>query len=453
MPSTYETNANDGEAMNTGSDVEEGEVGPNEIVWNKVYLYGAGDLAWEDILMFANDNYNSKELTKKDLEWVDDDAVKLVYPSSDHAAAALKAFSVENAEDPLQLRTAQKLIIQPGTDLQIRMATVQDIKKKGAAAESRFYLRNPEYGPASERPRPRRMEGRGRPRDYDDDVDRPRKARRVRRDEGFSVDLYDDAPEAQDRLRARRASEQSEHDYITGRARTLERSGDLFKGRDEGRLRRSRDRSASPRREGAGYYGFSDDQPYRQTARARTPPPRSHSDRVNQGMRKDMKKDLFAGKQIGTALTNGDVNGRPAPRELFPGQKPKDLFEDKLNHRRQDAKDLHPDEVATAIGNFDFTNNMHTTNTYNESGRRPENAPRDLFARIEGGPKLAVNSAAGRLTERPASAGNAEGFSIRGAGQNNPISFKIKGMGKKEDLFAHKMTGRGNQRRLAEDIE
>ncbi|CAK4027853.1 hypothetical protein AC578_7159 [Lecanosticta acicola] len=454
MPPTYQP-TNDEDEMKDAEDVEEGEVGPDEIVWTKIYISGTTDLGFEEIIMFANDTYKECELGRRDLEWIDDESVKLVYPTKDHAAAALRAFSVTPVEDPLELREAVKLITNPQHEFRVRMATAKDMKKRGAAQESRFYLNHPEYDPETKRYRdrgPRRGRG-GYRRDFSNRFPRAR----TPREESFSVDLYDDNQEARDRISARRASRQSEEDYFAGRTNSIERrGGDLFQGREQGRLR---NRSASPRREGAGYYGFSDDQPYRQTApRQRTPPLRAHTTRNNRELGRSMKADLFAGKKVGTALTNGDVNGSGAPRELFPKSKPKDLFEDKMNnHYRSDAKDLHPDEVATAIGKFDFSN-IQDANTYKESGRRPENAPRDLFARTEGGPKLSINSGSGRLNERPASAGNAEGFSILGAGQKQePISFKIKGMGKvnlpKEDLFAHKMSRKGGQRRLAEDID
>lgn len=188
-------------------------------------------------------------------------------------------------------------------------------------------------------------------------------------------------------------------------------------------------------RDGDGRFGFSEDQPYRQTARRRTPPPpRARTNSDNYAARQAMRTELFPSKKNKAALSN-DQSSNGGAVELFPDRKSstvegKELFPDKVaaSHRRQEAKDLHPDEVATAIGKCTL-NRLKESSTYGSSGRRPENTsarhdrtstsqrdaapPRDLFARID------ANSTAGRLNER---ASSSQGFSIKGRSEESGIS-------------------------------
>lgn len=446
----------DTETMNV---VEEGELAGDEVAGNKVFITGTGTLGTSDIQNFGHDHFSGNF----EVEWIDDDNVNLVYGSNELAAEALKALSVEWTEDPLQERRAKALITHPDVSLWVRMARNTDVKQKGAAERSRYYLLHPEQDPMN---RPRRQPRRGGRRGggYED-------RRMSRENTKFDVDLYDDDPAAKAATAKRRMSQHSSlhsddgvyNDNGRNKIRRVHgRGDDLIVDKREGRLR---NRSASPMREGDGRFGFSDDQPYRKTARRRTPPPvRSGSHQANKAAGEKLRKELFPSKKTGTPLTNGFVDPK-RPVELFPkssSQAPQELFPEKVNHRRQDAKDIGPDEVANAIGKCDLFAEREQP-TYDQPGRRPENGrvrndtgkPRDLFDRI--------SAPSGRLNERPSSEGNDGGFSIRGAGQ--PQNFSFKGASRdappvtelfpkkdlSKDLFAHKMQGRGAQRRMAED--
>ncbi|KXT06974.1 hypothetical protein AC578_7159 [Pseudocercospora eumusae] len=434
--------------------IEDGEVPPAEIAATKVHIQGLAELTTQDIENFARDHYDS-ELFRK-VEWVDDNSANLIYDTAEAAKEALHILSQEQLEDPLDLRAAKALSTHPHVELFVRQAVVTDQKERGAAHRSAFYLNHPEYDPLN-KPRGRgrggrrgRGRGRGRGGYREDD----RHSRSNSNAEPFDVNLYDDDPEsmktrAPPRSSSRKGSYHSEEDLFAGKRdgrRPRREEEDLFAGKSDGRLR---NRSASPIRDGDGRYGFSDDQPYRQTARRRSPPPirpRSHTD--NYAAREKIKTELFPSKKKSTALTNGR-NGNGAI-ELFPdrasppAQGQNDLFPDKVNHKRQDAKDIHPDEVASAIGKF----NMSLQKEYmsnDDSGRRP--APgRDLFSRID------AESTTGRLTERLSSNDNFsfkgasrkedQGISFLGASKDRTELFPKGGSGGGRDLFEEKVRSR-----------
>ncbi|KAF7193572.1 hypothetical protein HII31_05147 [Pseudocercospora fuligena] len=365
--------------------IEDGEVPPAEIAATKVHIQGLAELTTQDIENFARDHYDS-ELFRK-VEWVDDNSANLIYDTAEAAKEALQILSREQIEDPLDLRAAKALSTHPHVELFVRQAVVTDQKERESIKK-----RAPPRSPA------------------------------------------------------RKGSYHSEEDLFAGKRdgrRPRREEEDLFAGRSDGRLR---NRSASPIRDGDGRYGFSDDQPYRQTARRRSPPPirpRSHTD--NYAAREKIKTELFPSKKKSTALTNGR-NGNGAV-ELFPdrasppAQGKNDLFPDKVNHKRQDAKDIHPDEVASAIGKF----NMSLQKEYmsnDDSGRRP--APgRDLFSRID------AESTNGRLTERPSSSDN---FSFKGASRKEDQGVNFLGASKdRTELFPK--GGSGGGRDLFEEKE
>ena len=468
------------EAMNGVEEAaEDGEIDSSAAAPTKVHIRGLNQLNTLDIERFAEEHY-SMDLFKK-VQWVDDVSANLIYDTEVAATEALIAFSAEDVSDPLQLRPAKRVSSHPDTDLQVRLAIVADVKAPGAKDRSAFYLFNKEWDPDNpdnirpgykrrRRPDDAYPANKYRRREWEDS----RYHRRESRDKSqFHEDMYgeDTNPSGE----VRRGSYSSGSEYGKRRPKGDE---DLFASKQNGRLR---NRSASPGREGDGRYGFHDDQPRRPTARPRSrTPPAIRAGNDNRGARDNLRKELFPERKSSSALTNGHSSSNS--RELFPTRpsssaSSKELFPDKINgavHRRQKAKDLHPDEIADAIGkyNLDGTNER---GAYNSSGRRPENSERsargesrDLFSRINGGPK--VESSYGRLHERPPTNSGETGFSIKGAGRfNDTAGFSILGASKEraenplvkelfptkaggKDLFDGRIKGRGVQRRRAEDL-
>ena len=325
--------------------------------------------------------------------------------------------------------------------------------------------------------------------------------RRGSMEKAFHEDMYDDDPQAASD--ARRNSHSSGSGYGRRRAN---RDEDLFVSRQNGRLRdRSaspgrngdgghyRKRSASPDRDGDGRYGFRDDQPRRRTARPRSrTPPEIRAGRDNRGARDNAKKELFPDRKGPSTFTNGHsassfqdlFSTRPSSsasnNELFPGKLTS------TGHRRRIARDLHPDEVADAIGKYSF-DGIRERFTYGGSGCRPENSERsgreggrDLFDRIGGGPR--VESSYGRLRDTPMTLSTEErpkefqGFSLKnltGSKSNGTAysqnEFSIKGASRRKasnpqvkelfapknggrDLFDGRMKGSAARRKAKEDI-
>lgn len=443
--------------------VEDGEVEASEAVANKVNISGLHNLTTTDVENFAHDNYKAKGHVK--IEWVNDESANIVYDTNATAAEALQAFSVTIPDDPLEPRRAQNLLTHPEAELYVRQALVTDVKVRGAAIQSRFYLDHPEYDPEyKSRGRGRgRGGGRGGGRSRgsyrrtggqeDDLMDRSR--RRSSAAEGsFNVDMYDDVKRdaAPTGPRAgRRGSNMSGEDLITDRqgGRRAERTvGDLIGDRRDGRLR---DRSASPIREGDGRYGFSDEQPYRQTARHRTPPPaRKRSLPDNRSASKAIRADLFANRSRSSALQNG--NGKKTPIELFPARASNDLFPDLISKKRQ-ADGLRPADITSAIGKCKLNGEIDDKFTYaNDEPVRPRasrNADRN------GGDLITHSSSNhGRLTD---DFDDGTSFSIKGAGSATAKGdFSILGAssgrsrgnasGGRRDLFEGNRSGRFGQR-------
>ncbi|WPH01895.1 Hypothetical protein R9X50_00474900 [Acrodontium crateriforme] len=442
------------EAMNGVEQTEEeGEINLDDPAPTKVHVRGVDNLTTNDIKNFAGEHF-STDLFSGKVQWIDDTSANLIYDTEQAAEEALLALSAEEVTDLQQLRPAKRLSTHPDVELSVRQAKLSDVKEKGAKDRSRFYLMNPEYDPDN---RPRRRQGqrggrrdRGyqRPRrDSDDD----RNGRRDSHDEKpFDVNLYDDAPAASN-----------------PRPERMDRGDDLFASKQNGRLR---NRSASPSRDGDGRYGFNDDQPHRRTARRRSrTPPRRGSD--NREARDRLRTELFPGKESKPSALNGKSNGDPIePRAAkTPSTMDiKELFPDKAtsHHKRIDPREVHPNDVTTAIGQWTFNdNNKHERQTYPTAGGRPANGERDLFSRISGGPK--GENSYGRLQapdDRGFSfkgAGDSPGFSILGASKErveNPLVkelFPVKA-GKAEnnsrDLFDGRIKGKVGQRRRAEDL-
>ena len=460
---------------------EEGEVDGTTTQSTKVHVRGVDRLNTFDIRQWAEEHYSS-DLFKK-VQWIDDTSANLIYDTEIAAAEALSALSAEGVADPLQLRQAKSLSTYPEAPIQVRQAIVADAKAPGAKDRSAFYLFNKEWDPDN----PDNIRSSNRKRRWGDGDDRDRKyrrrdygdnkhLRRGSRDTGsFHEDMYDDAPKAA--TSERRNSSPSGNQNMGRRG---EPGKDLFAGRESGRLR---NRSASPGREGDGRYGFEDEQPRRPTARPRSrTPPGIRGGRDNHGVRDQLRKELFPDRKGSTVLTNG--HSHTASRESFSTRpssfnSARELFPDKLSgkaHRRQEAKELHPDEIADAIGKYNI-DGANEYRTYSRSGRRPEQRPerkekgggKDLFSRINGGPQ--VESTYGRLQDRPPIERGDAGFAIKGAGRaNEDAGFSILGAsrenaqnplvkelfpvkaGGSRDLFDGRIKGRGAQRRRAEDL-
>ena len=439
-----------------GDEEEEGEVTATDIARNKVHVRGTDVLTTKDLENFAHDHYPSDRLTK--VEWIDDNSANIIYETSDAAVEALNAFSTEYSDDPLELRLAKELATHPQVHLSVRQATASDVKQPGAAKRSRFYLMNPDYDPESQ-PRRGRFNDerwrrpRGRARHENDSAGRRRGSGD---DVPFDVNLYDEDTGTTSEAKGYQSDKESA-------AHGKRAGGDLFAGKQQARLR---NRSASPIREGDGRYGFEDNHPYRRTARRRSPSPGLQR-RANRGARDDLRVELFPRKKSTSALTNGhdDASAPRVGKELFP---------DKVNHKRHDAKDLHPDEVAVAIGQYNF-DGQNERGTWNRSSRGRENIrqaaePRDLFSRIDGGPGMKVDRSQGRLTDEPASDGfsikgaGERGFSILGASKDKPENPLVKELFQRKtntsdmdrnrgkDLFDGRIKGRGSQRKMAEDL-
>ncbi|KAK4496126.1 hypothetical protein PRZ48_012105 [Zasmidium cellare] len=427
--------------MQDADGVEEGEVASTEPVTTKIFVEISNDaLTTMDLTNFAQDAYYSDDFQR--VEWINDTSAKLAYASADAATDALDKLSAEPAASPLDLRRAVGLATHPHVELFLRQAVVTDMKKSGAASQSKFYEIYPAYRPDhSHRGRgPRRGGfGRGGPRGGG----RQRGNGRPISREGphFDEILYDDDEEAlaarrklQEKQEAERKAERD--DLFEGRRReTRRQQEDLMAGRTTGRLR---DRSASPLRDsdGDGRFGFSEDQPQRQKARQRSPP-RRRSREDNEDLRQSMRQDLFAGKKTSTALTNGNNN----PTELFPGKASRgnDLFQQKVDQKYQDADDR---EATRAFGGFNMRN-QSAPGSYQPASRNNTNGAgkRDLFDRINGGLGAASKGTHGRLSDDHDGGfsfkGQSGGYSIRGASQDT---------GGGNDLFPNKKKARDTQR-------
>lgn len=426
--------------------VEDGEVASNEPVTTKIYIEFPGNdtLIGSDLSNFATDNAGDHF---QGIEWINDYSAKLVYANATAATDALSRFSAMPTEDPLELRRAIALATHPHVELYVRQSLVTDMKEPGAASKSDFYNKYPAYRP-DRPPRGRGSRGgrtlRGPRRGGQRGGSRPtsRDGAVIENFENF----YDDDEAS---VAARRPSQE---DLFGGRRREpreprRSRDEDLMTGRKTGRLR---DRSASPLRDGDGRFGFSDDQPRRQAARQRTPPPlpRRRSRDANENFRKSMRNDLFADKRTSTALTNGSSGNST---ELFPAlaSKNKELFPSKVGHRYEDVDDRRSDETTEAFSNFNFRNQAATRTAENHRKRDGPQQP-DLMARITGGPGMALKASHGRLNNDESNGfsfkGAGEGFSIRGASRD--VSTPRPGG---DDLFANKKKAR-DAKRWQEDL-
>ena len=155
----------------------------------KIHIRGLGDFSEDDILTFAQENFQTEEPPR--IQWIDDTSANLIYPSRDVALQAILAFTSEPTtaneihNAPLQLRSAKSLSRRPLVPLEVRIAVVGDRKKKGARHESRYYLFHPEVDPGEYKRRrfDQREFTRRRDQDRNDDPS-----------DHFTASMYDDAP-------------------------------------------------------------------------------------------------------------------------------------------------------------------------------------------------------------------------------------------------------------------
>ena len=452
------------------------EVMEGEPVPNKVHVFLQVDtLDSSAVKRLAGEHYSLDAFER--IEWVNDTEVNLIYNSEDTAREALYAFTLPGGSAPeeipvMDVRPARQFSGAPGVEMRVRLAKTTDVKKKGAADESRYYLLNPEKDPR-ERARKRQMRQR---RDWDGEAGGYEKNRfddkehkRRRGEDRWEASMYDEDDNVdmdanngeEDRGRRKRVR-------FTGR-----RDGeDLFADKLRNSGRRLRRRSASPLRgNGEGLYGFDapeeDISAARRRIRQRSPTPprlRNHSasselfphllDRRPGGLGKgvppkydnelfpeklirerkfsnNMTEDLFPEKlAVEQRLSNTSPVSRFGPEDLFTGP----LKRRGSNHRRTDAIDASPRINST-------------------SSLSPELKPRlSLAERITGGPAgKRLNGTGGvlplaaRITKDSGTGGGS--LASRITPRDNEIEeFSIKGRSSATDnsgseLFPNKMKG------------
>ena len=379
----------------------------------------------------------------------------------------------------LQIRAAKPFTSHPGSSLQVRIAVFSDQKKPRAYEASRFYLMHPELDPRERKKR----QGRG---DDDGDYrrrryDRSEQRRRRYADEKGThhASMYDDDHNSsltgQDKVhaagRGSLSSRSSQDDHRRNGYRRM---------RYNENSSRSRDRSASPLREGNGDTDLlqDHDRASRRGGRERAPLSKYRSDASSSTALKNSSKELFPSETPPQASSSAELRGSGLmvlDTELFP-TKPassslkKPVFPNKTgisNHRRSDAFDA-ADETADL-----FANGMSVPFTDGALDRR--SVPRSLEERISKASDLSY----GRLKESdsPPSAATSvavasEGFNIRGVAQKRDRGFSIRGAAghsstnrdikelfptkyggnSGKELFSDKLEGRGGQRRKAEDM-
>ncbi|KAF2461537.1 hypothetical protein BDY21DRAFT_89461 [Lineolata rhizophorae] len=440
----------------------------------KVHIRGLDTFATGNIKDYVAEHDCSDQFVK--IEWVDDTSANLIYENADAARSVLDKLTAEGVGPTMveQLRPAKRLSTHPDIELQVRQATLVDVKKPRAADASRFYLMNPDKDPREVRRR--RLEAArkgGRSVDGGNDTGDYRRRRfddrehRRRRNadhiSGFSESMYDeDGDAATDTALGRRitrqgSTESSGSEYRRSRGGRRGRGrfaaeDDLFAAkmrRGDGRLR---DRSASPLPDGGdGRLGFAEDDAGR---RRRSASP-SYAGGANRG------KELFPSTKPSGAgvLSSSSTSNLNSAKELFPpAPAPKELFPSSLSSAKQlsptngrkRSRELFPHK--TAISNHRRTAAFDAAvmdDTADASGIMGNKRPRSrgtpslaLEDRITGGPlpKAAASphragGARSNLNRtRADSAGAADGasgFSIRGqadrGGEQLDEGFSIRG--------------------------
>lgn len=457
------------------------EPGLDQLVPHKVHLRGLDNLTTGDINEFASEHFPSDLPTR--VEWIDDTSANLVYGTPALAQEALTRLSngadmTSSVLPSLQIRPAKSFTSHPGLSLQVRMAAFSDQKKPRAYEASRFYLMHPELDPRERKKRQGRGDDHGdyRRRKYD----RTEHRRRRYADEGgaFDASMYDDDHTT---LAAREEAHSVRRGSLSSRSSQDDpRKNGYRRMRYSESSSRSRDRSASPVREGNG---DRDSVPENSRAshrrdRERAPLPRYRSGASSSAALKNGSKELFPSESTSQAGRSAELrnSGHTVPgRELFPTKTAstslkKPVFPNKTgisNHRRSDAFDA-ADETADL-----FANGMSVPFTDGTLDRTSD--PRSLEDRISRASDLSYGRLKGSDSTPSAMTSVAvasEGFSIRGAGQKQDQGFSIRGTAGNsstnkdikelfpgnyggnsgKELFSEKLEGRGGQRRKAEDM-
>ncbi|MCJ1439298.1 hypothetical protein MMC27_008690 [Xylographa pallens] len=418
-----------------------------QTVPHKVHIRGVDDLTTNDIRAFSVENYSTHPPSR--IEWVDDTSANIVYEASNIAEDALTSFSLQSDGDiallhPLQLRAAKRFSTYPGSDLKVRIAVTTDQKRPRAYESSRFYLMHPEHDPREQRRRGSRAGDEYRRKRYGNEEHRRRRKDDVA--EGFTASMYDDDAEAVAERCITSSRRNSRSSFSSG-------TGSGGYRRDSYRPKnnihtRSRNRSASPDRDGSDRY-----------VRRRTPPPRYESKDPYSFPQANRMKELFPAKattvDVGLQIRGISANSK----ELFPNKKAatnlkKELFPLKTGisiHRRSDAFDA-ADETADLFANgmtVPFVDGAMDQPA--SHGRLRPTDPDPVAEDLE-------NLERGGFSIRGAAKQVDKGFSIRGTANGGSSGdavkelFPVKAGNAGKELFAERLHGRGGKRNRAEDM-
>ncbi|KAI9761728.1 MAG: hypothetical protein M4579_000822 [Chaenotheca gracillima] len=424
---------------------------PNHITAHKVHIRGVDNLHTSDIKQFASEHFESSRPLS--IDWIDDTSANLVYENPEIAEAALDSFSSleyiqHSALSSLQSRLAKTLSTHPDSKLEVRMAVASDKKQPKARERSRYYLFHPEHDPGERR----RRTGRDRRREDGDNSDYQRRRyddreERRRRDQeensGFDASMYDEEDTSKtanhDDRRHAFSSRSSEDERGRGAGR------ELFPERVSKDGRRRIGRSASPMRDRDDDL-MSDAVSRQRSGRLRD---RSYSPPTTLRPESPLRpitnsaKELFPSKPKDISSELRGISPDPPKKELFPNRMVLS------NHRRSDAFDA-ADETADL-----FASKMNVP--FIDGSRDRKSKPRSLADRVTREPQATLSE----FSEHD------EGFSIRGASQQQDSGFSIRGAAGSEaqelfpskltsnagkELFAERLEGRGGSRRKAADM-
>jgi len=425
-----------------------------DVVPNKVHIYLTVDTL--DSVAVKRFVAEHEALTSfSHIEWINDAEANLVYNDNDSATRALYALTLSGELKPEEIpvmddRPAKGFSGAQGVQMAVRMARATDVKKKGAADESRFYLLNPEKDP---RERQRRRElAMKRRRDWDGEAcnynrnrfdDRENKRRRG--EERWEASMYDDNENTDMVLEEQEdGTERRKRVRFGGR-----RNDELFaqSSREGGRLR---GRSASPPHDGDGRYGFGTDDDdasaMRRKIRQRSQtPPALRSN----GFNPNVGKELFAnnsslpkpnaGKELFARPLSRDTNpnvgkelfARPLSRDtnpnagkelfstpLFRNSNPnagKELFGEKLSSLPNQRGSFSGDDLTIAGASLRRRGSSHRRTDAIDASPRMSNSATSLSPELK--PRLSL---ADRIT-----AGRSVGRRIDGTGGTPSLAARI----------------------------
>ncbi|KAL9623981.1 MAG: hypothetical protein Q9160_001734 [Pyrenula sp. 1 TL-2023] len=456
---------------------------PSEVQSTKINISNLTDqVTTDDLVNFATQLFPSESITKRDIEWINDESANIVYPSSELAAEALASFTSESVTlsslHPLQPRSTKPTTVSPNQNFQVRTATMSDKKQARAYEASRFYLLHPEHDPRErmrkefrdgQRPRrPRGVDGEANGdyrRNRYDDKEHNRRLRGAADSNGvdFTASMYDDDAAAVSDNGPSRPSTQNRR-----------RKRELFD--DDYPKRNGRDRSASPLNSSEiEIDALSDDDANyrnkrrRNNFRARSPP-----------LRRNKGKELFGTTNAGKELFNGSSTTMlQSSTELFhdSGVQTTDPAAPSNSNNRRRAANLRkellatsppqrelfpstPKELFPAGGRSPTNNKPHHHRSNAEDFDSPNSSLSNSFSRLSYPLVDGVAENESGLSIKGAAAAN-KGLNIKGRGM------RIKGMGVRElfpekyangdvdigsgagnqgkELFDHVLEGRGNR--------